>query len=322
MAPKAGKDPTAPIGRLVFFGTPAFAVPALEALVAAGRAPARVVTQPPRPAGRKRRLAEPPVAVRARELGLEVDQPDRVRSPEFLERIATLAPDLAVVVAFGQIFPVALLELPARGCLNVHASLLPRWRGAAPIPAAIAAGDPETGVCVQRMDVGLDTGPVLASRATPIGPDETAGELAGRLARLGAELLLETIVALDRGDVTARPQDDAAATWAPKLGGPVALDLARPAPELAREVRAFEPEPGSFLAAGGENLRVRRATAASGTTPASPGELVGIAGSSLCVAAGGGSILALELVQRPGGRPVSGRDYANGRRLGAGDRLA
>jgi methionyl-tRNA formyltransferase len=313
--------PMARIPRLVFFGTPEFAVPALEALVAAGRAPARVVTRPARPTGRHRRPSEPPVALRARELGLEVDQPERVRAPEFLSRLAALAPDLGVVVAFGQIFPRALLELPQRGCLNVHASLLPRWRGAAPIPAAIAAGDAETGVSLQRMEEGLDTGPVLASRATPIEPEETAGELATRLARLGAQLLVETILRLEREEVPARPQDEAGATWAPKLGAPVTLDLARPAPELARAVRAFEPEPGSFLPAGGESLRVRRARAEAATTESAPGVFLGCADGALRVAAGDGSVLALDLVQRPGGRPVSGRDYANGRRLSAGARL-
>lgn len=313
----------AALERLVFFGTPEFAVPSLEALVAAGRPPVAVVTQPPRPSGRGRRLSEPPVARRARELGLEVRFVERVRAPDFLAEMAALAPDLAVVVAFGQIFPPALLDLPRLGCVNVHASLLPRWRGAAPIAAAIGAGDSETGVTTQRMEAGLDTGPVYAARSTLIGPEENRGELTGRLARLGAELLVETVAALERGTATARPQDAALATWAPKLAGPVALDLAEAAATTARRVRAMTPEPGALLAVGGEALRVlaARAVAESGSTAEPPGTVLGLEGAWLRVAAGGGSVLGLARLQRPGRSPVSGRDYANGARLLPGTRL-
>jgi methionyl-tRNA formyltransferase len=307
------------IERIVFFGTPQFAVPALEALVAAGRRPVLVVTQPARPAGRGRRLVEPPVAVRSRELGLEVEAVAKVRAPEFLERLAALAPDLAVVVAFGQIFPRALLDLPRLGCLNVHASLLPRWRGAAPIAAAIAAGDAETGVAIQRMEEGLDTGPVYAARATPIGAGETAGELAPRLAALGAELLVEVISRLELGTAVAAEQDAAAATYAGKLAGVRDLDLARDAAELARETRAWTPEPGVALAIRGERIKVLAARAGGGDASAPAGTVVGVAGEALRLAAGGGSVLELLRVQRPGGRPVSGRDLANGLRLAAGE---
>jgi len=309
------------IERLVFFGTPAFAVPALEALVAAGRRPLLVVSQPARPAGREQRPAEPPVAERALQLGLAVAQPARVRDQEFLSELAGLRPDLAVVVAFGQIFPQELLDLPRLGCLNVHASLLPRWRGAAPITAAIAAGDAETGVAVQRMEAGLDTGPVYAARATPIAAGENAGELGARLARLGGELLLEVLDALERGAAAAIPQDLALATQAPKFGAPELLDPTRPAGELARRVRAFNPEPGTFLAARGERLKVLRARASAAPTAEEPGTVVGVGPGSLAVAVGGGTVLDLELVQRPGGRPLAGRDFANGLRLRPGDRL-
>ncbi len=309
--------------RLVFFGTPEFAVPSLEALVAAGRPPVAVVTQPPRPSGRGRHLTEPPVARRARELGLAVRFAERVRAPEFLAELAALAPDLAVVVAFGQIFPRALLALPRLGCVNLHASLLPRWRGAAPISAAIEAGDAVTGVATQRMEEGLDTGPVYAVRSTPIGPEETRGELTERLARLGAELLIETVVALEAGRAAPREQDPALASWAPKLAGPVALDLAQPAAGLARRVRAATPEPGATLVAGGETLRVlaARALGEEGSCAESPGAVLGVEGDLLRVATGGGSVLGLARLQRPGRGPVSGRDYANGARLAVGGRL-
>ena len=312
------------IERLVFFGTPKFAVPSLDALVAAGRPPAWVVTQPPRPAGRGRRALEPPVATRAGELGLAVRFVERVKSPDFLAELAALAPDLATVVAFGQIFPSELLALPRLGCLNLHASLLPRWRGAAPIPAAIAAGDTLTGVSVQRMESALDSGPVYGERAVAIGAEETAGELALRLARLGAELLVETVAALERGEAVARIQDAARVTFAPKLPGPLPLDLASPAAELARRVRAGAPEPGATLAAGGEALRVlaARELAPAGAVAEPPGRVLGVAGEALRVAAGSGSVLGLLRVQRPGRGPVSGRDYANGARLAPGDTLS
>jgi methionyl-tRNA formyltransferase len=310
------------IDRIVFFGTPDFAVPSLEALVAANRAPALVVTQPARPVGRDRRLAEAPVARRARELGLDVLPVERVRAEEFLERLRALAPDLAVVVAFGQIFPPALLDLPRQGCLNVHASLLPRWRGAAPIPAAIAAGDAETGVAVQRMEAGLDTGPVYAERRTPIGADETTPELAARLACLGAELVVEVVESLERGDARATAQPAEGASYAPKLGAPRELDLALPAAALARQVRAYAAEPGVVLVARGERLKIHEARVSPATAEAAPATVVALGRDSLTIAAGAGSALEIRRAQRPGGRPVSGRDLANGLRLAPGDALA
>jgi methionyl-tRNA formyltransferase len=309
------------IARIVFFGTPAFAVPALDALVAAGRAPALVVTQPARPAGRGRKASEPPVAVRARQLGLAVEQVARVRAPEFLARLGDLAPDLAVVVAFGQIFPADLLALPRLGCVNVHASLLPRWRGAAPIAAAIAAGDRETGISIQRMAQGLDSGPVLAVRATAIGEHESAGELAARLAAIGAGLLLEVVDALERGTASAAAQDERHATMAPKLVGARVIDLAEPAAALVRAIRAYNPEPGVALTVRGERVKILAARSSSPTISVPPGTVVGVEGESLRVAAGAGTCLDLIRVQRPGGRPVSGRDLANGLRLAPGDRL-
>jgi len=309
--------------RIVFFGTPEFAIPSLDALVAAGRTPILVVSRPARPGGRGRKLIEPPVAARARELGIPVAQPEKVRAPEFLERLRSSTPDLAVVVAFGQIFPRALLELPPAGCVNVHASLLPRWRGAAPIQAAIAAGDAETGVSIQQMAEGLDSGPVYAARRTPIGDDETAGELSQRLARLGAELLLEVLPALEAELLAAAPQDESEVTLAPKLLSPQRLDPARPAAELSRLARAATPEPGAFLETrNGERLKLLRVHAVSERTAQMPGTVVRIFGEDLAIAAGDGGVLALARVQRAGGRPVSGRDLANGLRLAPGDRFA
>jgi len=310
------------IERIVFFGTPEFAVPALEALAGAGRAPILVVTQPARPAGRGRRLVDPPVAARARELGLEVVQPQRVRAPEFLAALREREPDLAVVVAFGQIFPRELLELPARGCLNVHASLLPRWRGAAPIAAAIEAGDETSGVVVQRMVEALDAGPVLGRRQTAIASAETAGELALRLARLGAELLVETIGAFEAGSVREEAQDESEATYAPKLAGPARLDLGRPASELVRLIRSRTPAPGADLLFRGESLRVLAARALPPDgEDAAPGAFLGVHGACARLAAADGSALDLERVQRPGRAPVSGRDFANGARLMRGERF-
>lgn len=305
------------IERIVFFGTPQFAVPALEALVAAGRPPVLVVTQPPRPAGRGRRLVEPPVLRRARELGLPAEPVERVRAPEFLARLAALAPDLGVVVAFGQIFPAALLALPRLGCLNVHASLLPRWRGAAPIAAAIAAGDSETGVAIQQMESGLDSGPVHASRATPIGAAETTEELTARLAALGAELLVEVVATLELGRSAPVAQDESGVTWAPKLAGRRRLPLGDGAAAAAREVRAYGGEPGVVVSLAGEEVKVLAARAVDDAA-APPGQVAGVVGEALRVGAAGGPALDLLRLQRPGGRPVSGRDLANGLRLAAG----
>ena len=192
----------------VFFGTPDFAVPTLAAMVDAGYRPRCVVTQPSRPAGRGRRIQPPPVAEWAQQHGLEVLQPKTVRAPAFLDALTAIAPDVAVVVAFGQIFRTPLLTLPAHGCINVHASLLPRWRGAAPIQAAIAHGDRHTGITTMQMGRGLDSGPMLQRATIEIGPDETAPELSKRLATLGGEVLVATLKALERGQLDAQPQDE------------------------------------------------------------------------------------------------------------------
>ncbi|HEY6319969.1 MAG TPA: methionyl-tRNA formyltransferase [Thermoanaerobaculia bacterium] len=316
---------------LVFFGTPEFAVPTLEALSAADRTPALVVSQPSRPAGRGHQPQLPPVARWARERGLPLLQPERVRSPEFLAELAALRPAVALVVAFGQIFPRELLRLPAHGCLNLHASLLPRYRGAAPIQAAIAAGDERTGVTVMRMEEGLDSGPILLQAATAIGPDETAGELSARLAALGARLMVEALDKLERGDLAESPQDAARATLAPRLrreSARAAWSLG--APELAGQLRAHTPWPGMTAELRGAPVKLLRAlplpappaTAPPATGPPEPGTYLGLTPQGIAVACGAGTALAVGELQRPGRKAQRAADFVNGERLRPGERFS
>jgi methionyl-tRNA formyltransferase len=318
---------------LVFFGTPEFAVPTLDALVAAGRAPALVVTQPSRPVGRASQPQPPPVARWAREHGLPLLQPERVRSPEFLAELHPLRPAVAVVVAFGQIFPRELLDLPARGCLNLHASLLPLYRGAAPIQAAVAAGDARTGVTVMRMEAGLDSGPVLLQAETAIDPHETAGALSARLAKLGARLMVEALEGLERGDLVERPQDGALATLAPRLGRDSArADWRRTAAELANRWRAYSPWPGLIAELRGGPVKLLRVSGALSRPPASsvpeaagapePGTFLALTPAGLAVACGGGTALEITELQRPGRKAQPARDFVNGERLRPGERFS
>jgi methionyl-tRNA formyltransferase len=310
-------------GSLIFFGTPEFAVPTLARLVETGRRPALVVTQPPRAVGRGRKMSEPPVALWARRHGLAVDQPERVRRAEALARFAALAPELAVVVAFGQIFPPELLALPRLGCVNVHASLLPRWRGAAPIQAAIAAGDCTTGVTTMKMSAGLDTGPVLLREETPIGETETAGELSGRLAVLGADLLLRTIAGLEAGTLAAEPQDESRATYAPRLRRDDGrADWSLPADLLAARWRAFTPWPGLESTLRGEPVKLAAVTATAARADGEPGALAGLGEEGLRVVCGDSSVAAIGELQRPGRRALAARDFWNGERLRAGEKFA
>jgi methionyl-tRNA formyltransferase len=309
-----------PIDRVLFFGTPDFAVPTLAALVAAGRRPLLVVTQPARPVGRGHRVQDPPVALWAREHGLEVAQPEKVKEPDFLARVEALRPDLAVVVAFGQIFPRALLAIPRLGCVNVHASLLPRWRGAAPIQAAIAAGDRVTGITTMMMEAGLDTGPTLLREETEIGPGETAGELSARLAEIGGRLLVRTLDELERGGLEPRPQDSGLATHAPRLtrdSGRVDWRLA--ARELADRWRAYAPWPGLSAELRGEPVKLVRVAPLERETREEPGAVLGLEDGALAVACGGGTVLAVSELQRPGRKPLRAADFANGERLRPGE---
>ncbi|HEV8631774.1 MAG TPA: methionyl-tRNA formyltransferase [Thermoanaerobaculia bacterium] len=306
---------TSRLERLVFFGTPDFALPTLQALVGAGRAPLLVVTQPDRPAGRGQQVRAGVVTRWAREEGLEVWQPAKVRDPDAIARLAALAPDLAVVAAFGQIFPPALLALPRHGCVNVHASLLPRHRGAAPVQAALLAGDEETGVTIMRMDEGLDTGPMLLQARTRLGGHETAGELLLRLAHLGAALLLEAVAGLEAGILVERPQPQVGVTHAPRLQKEQGrIDWTQPAERLYRQLRAFTPWPGATADLAGTSVKLLWAEPLAEQTAAAPGTVLGLRGEALVVACGGGSALAIHRLQRPGRRPLAAAEFVRGER--------
>jgi methionyl-tRNA formyltransferase len=298
--------------RVLFYGTPAFALPTLRALLAHHDVVA-VVTQPDRPAGRGQRRQASPVKALALAHGLPVLQPERVREPGWTERLLPFAPEVAVVIAFGQILPRPVLDVPARGSINVHASLLPRYRGAAPIAWAIIRGERETGITTFRMDEGMDTGPMLLQRAVAIGPDETAGELAGRLAELGAEVLLETLAGLDH--ITPVAQDHGAATLAPRLRKEDGvLDWTRPAAELAARIRGLNPWPGASTATPLGRLLVWRARARPGT--GEPGVLTAAAGA-LTIGTGAGVLEPLE-VQPESRRAMDWETFLHGARLEAG----
>ena len=302
--------------RLVFAGTPDFAVPCLDACRASGAEVVAVYTQPDRPAGRGRKLTPSPVKHAALDAGLAVAQPESLKPAEAREALAALRPDLLVVVAYGLILPRKVLALPRHGCWNVHASLLPRWRGAAPIQRAIEAGDAETGVCLMRMEKGLDTGPVLLSQRTPIGEAETGGELHDRLALLGAQVLADGLGLLRAGmQPVAVPQPDSGATYAHKLDKAEAkLDWTQPAATLARKVRAFQPWPVAEAQLDGERVRIHAAEALPEAHAAAPGTVLRASRDGIDVACGEGALRLLR-VQREGGKPVAVGDYLNARPL-------
>jgi methionyl-tRNA formyltransferase len=262
--------------RIVFMGSPDFAVPTLTALLETYEV-VGIVTQPDRPAGRGRRLTEPPIKIVAREHNVPFIQPRRLREPEPLAQLQAWAPDVIIVAAFGQILKPAVLDLPPHGSLNIHASLLPRWRGAAPISAAIRQGDEITGITIMKMDPGMDTGPILSQREEPIHPEDTTNSLSERLAHLGAELLLETLPGYLAGEIEPQAQDDQLATYAPLLKKEDGrLNFKEPAETLARQVRAFNPWPGTYTELAGQMFKIHRAhTAAAELLPVpsgSPGE--------------------------------------------------
>jgi methionyl-tRNA formyltransferase len=277
-------------------GTPAFSVPVLDALVQAGHEIACVYCQPPRPAGRGKKPRPTPVQARAEALGLPVRHPASLRTPEAQAEIAALDADIAVVVAYGLILPQPVLDAPRHGCLNIHASLLPRWRGAAPIHRAVMAGDAETGVCIMRMEAGLDTGPVLLRAATPIGPEDTTGDLHDRLSHLGAGLVVEALARLP--DLVPTPQPEAGVTYAEKIDKAEArIDWTRPAPEVDRLIRGLSPFPGAWCQVGDERVKLLRSRVVRGA--GTPGEVL----SGLTIACGAGAVQVLE-VQRPGKRAM------------------
>jgi len=300
--------------RVVFAGTPEFSVPCLEACRGSGADVVAVYTQPDRPAGRGRKLAPSPVKQAALAAGIAVEQPESLKGAEAQAALDAYRPDLMVVVAYGLILPRKVLAIPRLGCWNVHASLLPRWRGAAPIQRAILAGDAETGVDLMQMEAGLDTGPVLLERRTPISREDTGGSLHDRLAALGAEALAEGLRHVLAGKtMAATPQAADGVVYAHKLDkAESALDFARPAIELERQVRAFDPWPGSDAEIAGERVRVWGATALDQRHAAAPGTLLAVHRDGLDLACADG-VLRVTAIQRAGGRRISAADYLNAR---------
>jgi methionyl-tRNA formyltransferase len=301
--------------RVVFAGTPEFAVPSLEACLASGAQVVAVYTQPDRPAGRGRKLSASPVKAVAIAAGVAVEQPETLRDPTAREGLRGHAPDLMIVVAYGLILPKSVLAIPSLGCWNVHASILPRWRGAAPIQRAILAGDHETGVDLMQMEAGLDTGPVLLETRTPIEPDDTGGTLHDRLSMLGAQTLAEGLIRVLRGEgLATRAQSVEGVTYAHKIDKAEArLDWNEPAATLARKVRAFDPWPIAEAQIEGERLRIGSAEAiAAGAGIATPGALVERHRDAIDIATGEG-VLRIRQVQREGGRFMPVRDWLNAR---------
>ena len=294
-------------------GTPDFSVPVLDALVEAGHDVAAVYTQPPRPAGRGMRLMPSPVHSRAEALGLPVHHPVSLKGAEEKAAFAALALDVAVVAAYGLILPRAILAAPPHGCLNLHASLLPRWRGAAPIQRAIMAGDAETGVCVMRMEAGLDTGPVCLRETTPIGPEETAATLQDRLSALSAKLIGPALERLEAGMLECEPQPEDGILYAEKIDKAEArIDWTRSAVEVDRQIRSLSPFPGAWTQVGGQRLKLlgSRLVAGQGT----PGEVIA---GDLTVACGTGAVCITRL--QPAGRgPMTGEEFLRGRGVGFG----
>lgn len=295
--------------RVLFAGTPAFALASLDALLAAGVRPLAVYTQPDRPAGRGRALTPGPVKARAESESIPVRQPATLRDPDVQAEIAAFEPDLIIVAAYGLLLPQTVLDIPRLGCVNVHASLLPRWRGAAPIQAALLAGDTETGISLMRMDAGLDSGPVYVRRAIRIGATDTAGDLHDRLAELGGLLLSDSLPELLEGRLKAVPQDAARATHAGKFSpADAVLDWARPAAALERQVRAFNPVPGARFDIDGETIKCWRASIrrCDGDIP---GHVLSAGRHGIDIACGGDALRLLD-VQRPGRRRIRAAELA------------
>ncbi len=307
--------------RIVFAGTPEFSVPALDSLVAAGFTTVAVYTQPDRPAGRGRKLKYSAVKQRASELGLVVEQPETFKDAAVIERLEGFSPDLMVVVAYGLILPRAVLDTPRLGCLNIHASLLPRWRGAAPIQRAILAGDRQTGITIMQMDAGLDTGPTLMTRPLAIHEHETAGDLHDRLAELGAQTVVTAISEWTAGRIRPQPQAGEGVTYAAKIRKSEAMiNWSDAATEINRQVRAFNPWPVAETRWQGRQLRIWQAapTTANGGD-AEPGTVIEAGAGRIVVATGKGALL-LKQLQMPGGRVIGAAELLNSHSL-AGDRL-
>jgi len=308
--------------RIVFFGTPAFAVPTLDALLASRHTIVGVVTQPDRPRGRGHQVSDAPVKARAVAAGVSVLQPERLRDPHFIARLAALRADLGVVAAYGKILTDAVLALPRLGLINVHASLLPKYRGAAPVHRAVIAGEQETGVTIMRVVKALDAGPMLASVRRPIGSDETSDDVERDLARIGAPLLVSTVDAIAGGTVRETPQDESAATYAPRLtkeDGVLRWD--EPADRVHDRIRGLHPWPLAFSFLDGRRIIVRRSTVVPPGRAAAPGVVVEAAGERLVVAARPGAVAITEL-QLEGKRPMLPREFLAGHRVAEGSRFS
>lgn len=309
--------------RIVFLGTPAGAVPCLEALLAAGYEVPLVVTQPDRPAGRSGTPLAPAVKQRSLRAGLRVFQPERVRRPEFLDAVASVRPDALVVVAFGRILPEPVLDVAPQGAVNVHFSLLPRYRGAAPVQWALAAGETVTGVTTIRMNALMDEGDVYLQAEVSVEPGEHAPALTARLATVGASLLLETLARVLEGSIEPRPQDPELATYAPRLrASDGEVSPALPAAAIEGRVRGFDPWPGAWIRHRGRRIRILDARATGGEPRGeAPGTVLDLTADGLPIVCGGGSVLAVRSLQPEGRRAMTARDAVNGRQLPPGETI-
>ena len=304
--------------RLLFMGTPEFALPSLNALHQSGHAILAVVTQPDRPKGRGEHLAPPPAKVMAERFGLPVLQPAKMKDPAFLESLRVLKPDLIVVVAFGRILPPEILDLPPRGCVNLHASLLPKYRGAAPIQWAIINGEQETGVTTIQMDPGMDTGDILLHERVSILPEDTAGSLSVRMAERGADLMLRTLKGIESGEIVPVPQNSSEATMAPLLEKEAGeIDWAQPAVAIANRIRGLSPWPGAYTFYQDERWRIWRAVPLDKTSEAMPGTILQGGRENIPVATGGGLLEILE-IQPESGRRMGIREFLAGHSVEAG----
>lgn len=304
--------------KIVFMGTPDFALASLDKLIDGGYEIAAVVTQPDRPKGRGKKLTPPPVKERALEAGLRVLQPERVKDSGFIEALKELSPDIIIVVAYGQILPEEIINLPAMGCINVHASLLPKYRGAAPINWCIINGESRTGVTTMYMDKGMDTGDILLQRETEIGENETAGELHDRLAALGADLLLETLEGLQRNEVERKAQDHSAATYAPQLDRETGrVDWNSDAKSIYNLIRGTNPWPGCYTVYKGERMKLWEAKVLEQKSRGTAGKVLEAGHGGMLVQAGSGTLLVTK-IQMPSSRVMTVDEYLRGNSLETG----
>lgn len=303
--------------RIIFMGTPEFAVPAIDALIEAGHEIAAVFSQPDKPKGRGYTLTPPPVKVKAQEHGIPVYQPTTMKDGEALKIFEEIKPDVAVVIAYGKILPKDLLDAPKYGCINVHASLLPKYRGAAPIQWSVIDGEPKTGVTTQQMDAGLDTGDMLMKRETPIGPDETAGELHDRLSEMSAALIVDTLAALEQGQLKPEKQDDSMSCYAKMLTKELcAVDWSRNAQEIHNQIRGLSPWPVATAVLEGRKLKIHRsALSEAENEAAAPGEVISL--EPLTVQCGSGALELLE-IQAEGKKRMKAADYLRGHQIPLG----